>query len=110
MMHICKQESKWGVYLSWNVDYDDKTAFEEWSKNISPILGKVLENMGPYDDFYLFCAGFLMCLYDTNKEMYRTYFSVVGDDGPTAYNKYNGNFRIYALTCSNEGMLLIENT
>jgi predicted membrane GTPase involved in stress response len=33
-----------------------------------------------------------------------------GEDGPTAMNPYDGNVKIYALTCNPEGKLLNENT
>ena len=34
----------------------------------------------------------------------------VGDDGPTKDNSYTGMARVYAVTISNKGELLTENT
>ena len=51
-----------------------------------------------------------MLTFDTEKEMEKHYDLTVGDDGPTKYNSYDGECRVYALTCSNTGELLTENT
>lgn len=53
-------------------------------------------------------SGYLM--FDTEKEMNKFYNETVGEDGPTAMNPYDGNVKIYALTCNPEGKLLNENT
>lgn len=51
---------------------------------------------------------FIVC--NSYKEMETLYDLTVGDDGPTAVNKYNGKCRIYALTISSTGEFLNENT
>jgi hypothetical protein len=49
-------------------------------------------------------------LFNSEEGMRNAFDSCVGDEGPTRLNPYNGRVRVYALTCSSEGMLLDENT
>ena len=48
--------------------------------------------------------------FDTENEMMDAYLDMVGDDGPTTRNPYNGDYRVYAMTVSNYGEILTENT
>jgi hypothetical protein len=52
--------------------------------------------------------AFVIC--DSVEEMYELYGQVVGDDGPTKSNLYNGPHRVYALTIYADGTLGTENT
>jgi len=52
----------------------------------------------------------LVLTFDTEKEMDSCFNLTVGDNGPTKHNSYIGNCKVYALTCSNTGELLDENT
>lgn len=54
--------------------------------------------------------GYGILLFETEDEVNRYYDMTVGDDGPTQSNPYNGPVRIYALTCSDRGILMRENT
>lgn len=49
-------------------------------------------------------------LCDSYEECSELYELTVGDDGPTAKNKFNGNSRVYALMISPTGELINENT
>ncbi len=51
---------------------------------------------------YIFC--------DSLEEIRDLYNQVVGEDGPTKVNPYNGPARVYALTCDKDGLLGTENT
>lgn len=48
--------------------------------------------------------------FDTEEEMLDAFHQTVGDEGPTETNSYSGPANVYALTCSNKGELLSENT
>ncbi len=57
--------------------------------------------------FFDLC-GFL--LFDSVEEMEAVFGVTVGDDGPTALNRYTGPVRVYMLTCGADGVLKNENT
>ena len=52
----------------------------------------------------------LILTFDSEKEMEKCFNLTVGLKGPTKYNSYKGECRVNALTCSNTGILLNENT
>jgi hypothetical protein len=90
---ICKAKNKWGLYLNFS-DYN----YEEL------ILAIPFLNIDDYiQDKNIF-------LFDTKEECKRHFDLVVGDDGPTKTNPYNGKIRVYALTCDNFGEFVTENT
>lgn len=62
------------------------------------------------DSYYQICFdGEGFAIFDTEEEMNSFYDKIVGDDGPTKSNPYNGPIRVYALTFGPNGMLN-ENT
>ena len=61
------------------------------------------------DDSQLFIDEIGFIVFDTEKEMNKAFNETVGDSGPTTTNKYNGNTRVYAITCNAKGELLTEN-
>jgi hypothetical protein len=42
--------------------------------------------------------------------MLKAFWSVVGDDGPTKTNPYNGPVRVFACTYDPDGITMNENT
>jgi len=62
------------------------------------------------DDIQILMDGFAYLIFDTQEAMENAYNHVVGDDGPTKFNKYDGPARVYALTCDSNGRFLTENT
>ena len=54
--------------------------------------------------------GLYILTFDTENEMDEYFDMTVGDDGPTKDNSYTGMARVYAVTISNKGELLTENT
>lgn len=100
---ICKAKNKWGIFVSFCLSDDED-------------ITECLKAMPLVKDFYVsdridfLCDGGGYLLFDSQQECENWYWSVVGDDGPTKTNSYNGPFRAYALLCSPEGVLLNENT
>jgi len=92
---LCKLRNQHGLYISYDSDrfgYGD-------IKLACPFVN--------IDDFIQDRNIFL---FDTEQECRKHFDMIVGDDGPTKTNKYNGDVRVYALTCDNEGLLKTENT
>jgi hypothetical protein len=52
--------------------------------------------------------GFVLC--DDEPQMRKVFDSIVGDDGPTKSNSYDGAVRVYALAIDASGEMLTENT
>ena len=94
---LCMSKGKWGMFLRFgNEDFADLYKAAPYLEN--PAFLQLL----------MAGSGYLM--FDTEKEMNKFYNETVGEDGPTAMNPYDGNVKIYALTCNPEGKLLNENT
>ena len=100
---LCKRTKQWCLYLSWCIigeeeeGYQHPDPFNEMKK-AAPFLE--LDDLA-CDKAVIFC--------DTEKEVYKLFEQVIGDDGPTELNSYNGPARIYALVIGPEGMMT-ENT
>jgi hypothetical protein len=103
---LCRYERKWGILvnLPWTEDYPDLTA-DEFLSNLPKAV--------PWFDFdtgfQCIADGFAVVL-GTEREIEDLYQQVVGDDGPTYLNSYDGPVRVYALTCNPEGQTENENT
>jgi hypothetical protein len=97
--HTCYVKHKWGLWISYYIgDIENGELFKA-----CPFLNMELVSKGSPEDLLTF-------FFDTEEEMLSYYYQVVGDDGPTEFNTYNGTARVYALTCDNNGTLLNENT
>lgn len=100
--HYCRLAGKWGLYLSVaecpEEDYTDNLA-------AATMLAQDDEHF-----FRLIYEDAVYIFFDTEEEMRAVYGRVVGDEGPTEANPYDGPCRVYALTCRNDGRLLNENT
>ena len=111
---LCRTSGKWGLYISFS-DLDTNDELISWEYGLfkaAPYL-KTNEDM----DYEHICVceqicsdGWGILLFDTEEEMEKYYNLTVGDDGPTDTNPYNGDYRVYALTCDPIGQLLTENT
>lgn len=96
----CKAIGKWGLLLGFNyVPTDDLRDIPL----AAPMLTFARDAQAMID-------GHAFLFYDTEEAMQADFDRVVGDDGPTASNPYNGPVRVYALTCSPAGELMGENT
>ncbi len=95
---ICGSEKKWGLYLSFDTSF-------------GPLA---LHRSCPFLDAHLhwevFCKGNAALFFDSEGEMRYHYDQVIGDDGPTKLNDYDGPGCVYALTCGPDGNFLTENT
>lgn len=97
MQMLAKAIKKPCMYINTNED------IFEWEEIIKA---------APYlkDDVRMFSDGIVILTFDDEKEMDHYYKMTVGDDGPTELNNYDGEARVYALTCSANGELMNENT
>lgn len=104
---ICKGEGCWGIFLSvgWSGG-EPPTDAGDWLDHLhraAPVLSRPECAQVAVDG-----EGFL--LFETETEMLAVFGSIVGDDGPTQANAYNGPCRVYALTADPDGRLRNENT
>ena len=103
---LCKSTNKWGLSLSFDWVWLEPTVDDVLSEIEKATNGRLVM----YNDTQCIMDGYAVFLFDSEDEMLEAYEDIVGDDGPTARNSYDGPVRIYALTCSNEGVTLNENT
>ena len=98
---LCKGAKRWGMFININCGPDNI-----WMNEITTAAPFLCFEK----DAQLISEGEGYILCDTEEEMVTLFYSCVGDDGPTRLNCYNGKVRVYALTCSPDGVLLNENT
>jgi len=96
---ICSSKKLWGIYAS-------HCFFEEPHTEIN----KAIPFLSEKEAIDFWHKGFIYMLFDTWAEMDYYYKSIVGDDGPTETNPYNGIVKVYALSCDKCGQLMNENT
>lgn len=94
---LCRSTAKWGLYLSGG--HADPLEAEK----AAPILSFQDHPQQVVD-------GFAILLYDDEGSCRAAYDRIVGDDGPTKTNPYDGPARWYALTCDPAGQFRTENT
>ncbi len=105
--YLCKVTGKFGLY----VGFDTEDFFKEFVENnkpdeISKATNGRLTFLNASDCIR---EGEALFLFDTEEELYDAYVDIVGKDGPTKKNSYNGNLLVYAMTISNEGEIWTEN-
>jgi len=93
---LCKMCNKWGMYLDCHT-YPNEFLLAAPYLNLQEHAQFIVENGG-------------IILFDTEEEMNKCFNSTIGDDGPTKTNPYNGNTKVYAITCNIDGQFLNENT
>lgn len=98
---LCKLSNQWGMYIH--------TFPPEEGPDESTLAAPYI-NTDTQENIELWSAGTGFLLFDTEEEMLGYYNQTVGDDGPTETNDYEGETRVYALTCNNLGELQTENT
>ena len=100
---LCKSMSKWGMYI---YACEHLVPAEDYIAE--------LKKAAPYLDFMkhgkVMMDGCGIILFDSEEELNALYYQTVGDDGPTNHNPYDGPMKVYALTCSPDGLLMNENT
>ena len=95
---ICLHTRKYGLYVNF------------WGETDGIIKAAPYLDPKINDTLQILCDGSGILLFDTEEEREKHYYSTVGDDGPTKYNKYSGPGRVYALTCDPDGQTKNENT
>lgn len=98
---FCRLANCFGLFLI----LDDKSSHSlEELKRACPLLptGDAWKLLELDRGIYLF--------YDSVEKMESAYDYVVGDDGPTKVNSYDGPVRILAVTCNSDGNLQNENS
>lgn len=109
---LCKVSKKYGLYLS----FDEEEFTPEEAKKACPFLNfndnipSSLVCPDDYLDYQAYADGHMFILCDSKKECCHLYNQVVGDDGPTDSNKYDGPCRVYCLTINSNGEMESENT
>lgn len=96
---LCAARGKPGLYLSASGPCDD---INEIRRAAPFVTDDILVELACGTGVYVF--------FDTEVEMDQAFRSVVGDDGPTRSNQYNGPGRVYAASCDANGVGLSENT
>jgi len=99
---MCRTTNKWGMYIGIG-DWLDTPNFLDELVKAAPYLDNI-------EDYQIISDEMCYLLFDTEEEMDRIFEMTVGDDGPTRLNKYNGQVRVYAITCDNNGELMNTNT
>jgi len=110
LCELCKASKKYGLYLS----FQEEPFSSKEVKKACPFLNFEDNNDVNYTedqtDYQAYSDGHLFILCDTEEECHHLYNQVVGDDGPTDLNKYDGSCRVYALTINPNGEMENENT
>lgn len=98
---LCEATGKWGLFIS--IYEPEGGPFE------AQLAAPYLDPDSP-EHMQIIVDGCGVFLFDDYNEMERCYWQTVGDDGPTKLNDYNGQTRVYALTCDIYGQTMNENT
>lgn len=105
--HLCKAANKFGLYLGFDTDfYFDKFVANDKHDEIDRATNGRLTLKNASESIR---EGQSLLLFDTEEEMHNAYEDIVGKDGPTKQNSYDGELRVYAMTISNEGEIWTEN-
>ena len=97
----CKTSNKYGLFISFD---NEVNSHEDWLE-LQAASGGTLEATGQS-----ILDGLGLKLFESKAEVDEAYNHIVGDDGPTPANPYDGPARIYALTIGPNGEALNENT
>ena len=89
---LCMKFEMWAVYISFIEDH-------EW-----PEICKAAPFLVEDTDYQLLTDGRGVLLCESEKEAYKIFDQIVGDDGPTETNLYNGPANVYALVIGPDGM------
>lgn len=111
MKLYCKAEHKWAVFYSGLRTEEPRSSDPEaWDKYLEEQKKALIFLEPEAEDYHqIMMDGEGFCILDTEEEMRGFYNLIVGDNGPTKSNPYNGPIRVYALTCGPNG-LMNENT
>jgi hypothetical protein len=95
---LAKLSNKWIVQVSFDGNGNPNETIKA-----CPILDLQL-------DAHILFEGSGLILCDNEPEAYYTFNRIVGDDGPTKLNSYNGPVKVYACVYAPTGFAMTENT
>ena len=100
LQELCRLRGAWGLYLS-----------HVPSAGIGPYeLARAVPFLDEAEASSLWHNDRAWLFFPDEAGLLDAFRQVVGDDGPTDLNDYDGPARVYALTCSPASDLLDENT
>jgi hypothetical protein len=105
---LCKASGKWGMLLTFPDWIAQKQELNSFLDDKNRLLACPFINLQQHGQCLVDGRAYILC--DSEEECQKLYGQIVGDDGPTKQNPYDGWFRVYAITCSPEGELMNENT
>lgn len=103
MQALCRATRQWGIQMETfcPADMDIGVYFQELRLAAPGLTDQ---------DYRDLQEGEAILTFPSREACYAVYDLIVGDDGPTEGNPYNGKARIYAVTCDDTGQLRSENT
>ena len=101
---LCDKLDKWGLYISFG--WDDEDQGFEFFDGVVEATGGLLDRKDTHNALF---NGYAYFLYDTWEDSYHAFKKVVGKDGPTDINPYDGPVKVFAMTVSNDGEIQTEN-
>ena len=108
---LAKSLKKWVLYVgeAYNLAGDTLTTIEPASAWDATEMVKCVNWDIPLGERYelLFMGGNVVC--DSREECERLFEGVVGDDGPTELNPYDGPYKAFAVTYDPDGQGWNEN-
>lgn len=104
LSRLCKATGKYGLYLS----FDPSEEFSPQDHQEACPFLDLSDVASDNEDWQALMDEHMFVLCEDYEECYRLFESVVGDEGPTKTNPYNGDCRVFAMTINNNGE--IENT
>ena len=108
LQELCSAKRCYGMVIyidcdDWMMANRDKDLAEEIRKVSGGTLDYEVDDQVIIDHTGVF-------LFPTREEMEAHYLSMVGEDGPTKLNQYDGELHVTALTCNDQGELENYNT
>lgn len=102
----CRGAGRWGLHLSFPACEDAESEPAQAVLSAAPILKELTYSY----KFSVLLDGKALLLFDDKQSATAAFGAVVGDDGPTETNPYDGPGRVYALLCDPNGNCITENT
>lgn len=96
---MCQAKKKWGIFLQVSNDGGN------WAELQKAVPFFSVSEMA---EFWHEFNGVIFL--DSEEELQAICGQIIGDEGPTSLNTYNGFARVYALSCGPDGTLYSENT
>jgi hypothetical protein len=109
LCRLCKAVGKCGLYLFLDSDMDGNSFSPKEYQKAVPFLD-FTDVTSDDEDWQCLMDEHMFVLCDTYEECTRLFESVVGDEGATKTNPYNGPCRVFAMTINEKGEMERTNT